>query len=366
MTNYEDRAFMSLAYSLAEKALGRASPNPYVGAVIVKKKEIVGYGFHEGAGMPHAEIVALQRAGSRGKNSTVYVTLEPCVHWGRTPPCIDSILNVQPKRVVVSALDPNPLVYRKGIGRMRRAGIEVSVGLLEERNRRLNEHYLKYITAKFPFVTLKAALSLDAKMATKNHDSRWMSSTQTRDYVHLLRGEYDGLMVGINTILKDDPRLTVRHAQWKGKKIMRIILDSALRLSPRARILSTLAQGRIIVFSGPRALWTKRAVLEKKGVEVVCLPGAGPKLDLHQVLLQLGKREITSVLVEGGGRLATDLLERKLADKIFLTMSPLLVGGEKAVSFFGGEGAAALKDALRLRKLSFFRLGKDLILEGYF
>jgi diaminohydroxyphosphoribosylaminopyrimidine deaminase/5-amino-6-(5-phosphoribosylamino)uracil reductase len=365
MNRLQDYAYLEMAYGLAEKALGHGGPNPYVGALVVKKDIIVGYGHHEGAGKPHAEIVALRRAGNRAKNGTLYVTLEPCVHWGRTPPCLDALLGAGLERVVISALDPNPLVFRKGVAKLERAGIEVSTGLLEEKNLRLNEHYLKYITQKVPFVTLKAALSLDGKMATKKFDSRWISSAATREYIHLLRGEYDALMIGSGTLLKDDPKLTVRHPNWKDKKLTRIILDPGLRFPIRSRILSTLSRGKILVFTNKKASPQKRATLEKKGAEVVMVPGTLFELDLKKILLDLGRREISSLLVEGGGSLATSFLERKLADKIFLTISPKLIGGTNAVAFYAGRGAERLENALRLKRFSTFGLGEDIIAEGY-
>jgi diaminohydroxyphosphoribosylaminopyrimidine deaminase/5-amino-6-(5-phosphoribosylamino)uracil reductase len=365
MNNLMDSAYLEMAYGLAEKALGQASPNPYVGALVVKNGIILGHGYHEGAGKPHAEIVALRRAGSRTKNGTLYVTLEPCVHWGRTPPCADAILQARPKRVVVSALDPNPLVLRKGVAKLKQAGIEVSTGLLEDRNRRLNENYIKYITQKVPFVTLKAALSLDGKMATKKFDSRWISSEATREYAHLLRGEYDALMIGSGTLLKDDPRLTVRHPNWRDKRLTRVILDPGLLFPLRARILSTLSRGRILVFTNAGASPQKRAALEKRGAEVIAVPGTSLKLDLNEVLLWLGNQEISSVLVEGGGSLATSLLDKNLVDKVFLTISPKLIGGANAVAFYGGRGADRIKETLRLKRFSTFELGEDIIAQGY-
>jgi diaminohydroxyphosphoribosylaminopyrimidine deaminase/5-amino-6-(5-phosphoribosylamino)uracil reductase len=365
MNNLMDTAYLEMAYGLAEKALGQASPNPYVGALVVNNGIIVGYGYHEGPGKPHAEIVALRRAGSRTKKGTLYVTLEPCVHWGRTPPCADAIIQARPKRIVVSALDPNPLVFRKGMAKLRQAGIEVSTGLLEDRNRRMNENYIKYITQKVPFVTLKAALSLDGKMATKKFDSRWISSEATREYVHLLRGEYDALMIGNGTLLKDDPRLTVRHPNWRDKKLTRVILDPGLLLPLRSRILSTLSRGRILVFTTAGASPQKKAALEKRGTEVIAVPGTPLKLDLKKVLHWLGSQEISSLLVEGGGCLATSLLEKNLVDKVFLTISPKLIGGANAVAFYGGRGADCIQETLRLKRFSTFELGEDIIAEGY-
>ena len=364
MIDTRDSAYLEMAYGLAEKARGWASPNPYVGAVVVRSGRIIGYGYHEKPGRPHAEAIALERAGRLARGSTLYVTLEPCVHWGRTPPCIEAVIRAAPKRVVVSSLDPNPIVFQKGVRRLRAAGIDVSVGLLGKKNSVLNESYIKYITQGVPFVTLKAALSLDGRIATRTGDSRWISSPETREYTHLLRGEQDAIMVGIRTVLKDDPRLTVRHPHWAGKKIIRVILDSELRLPARARILTTPAGGKVIVFTTGRASSRKRAILEKKGAEVIEIPGHSRLLELPVVLARLGERGIASLLVEGGNRLLTAMIEEKLADKIFLTVSPRLIGGEAAPSFLGGKGVRLVRSSLRLHRVCTFPIGDDLIIQG--
>jgi diaminohydroxyphosphoribosylaminopyrimidine deaminase/5-amino-6-(5-phosphoribosylamino)uracil reductase len=366
MNRDRDIAFMEMAYGLAEKARGLSSPNPLVGSVIVRGGSIAGLGYHEEAGKPHAEIMALRKAGSRARGATIYITLEPCVHWGRTPPCVDSLLSAGLKRAVISAYDPNPIVHRKGAGRLKAAGLDVNVGLLGEKNARLNEIYIKYITRKVPFVTLKAAVSLDGKIASRTGDSRWISAAGTRDYVHLLRGEYDALMVGVNTLIRDDPLLTVRHPSWGDKKITRVILDSGLRFPLTARILSTLSSGRIIVFARRGAPAGQAEALKKKGVEVLLINRPLENGGLECVLAELGKREIAGLLVEGGGRLETSFIERKLADKIVLSLSPKLIGGRNAPGFFEGEGVEKVRAALTLKSLKLFRLGHDLILEGYF
>jgi diaminohydroxyphosphoribosylaminopyrimidine deaminase/5-amino-6-(5-phosphoribosylamino)uracil reductase len=365
MNNLKDFSYLRMAYALAAKAKGWASPNPYVGTVIVRKDVIVGYGYHEGPGKPHAEIIALQRAGSLAKKSTAYITLEPCVHWGRTPPCVESIIQAGLKKIVISDLDANPLVYKGGIKKIREAGINVSTGLLKEKNRILNEAYLKYITKKIPFATAKAAVSLDGKIATKKFSSQWISSAPTREYVHLLRGEYDAVMIGINTLLKDDPRLTVRHPNWKGKQITRIILDAYLRFPMKARILSTLNKGRIIVFTLKKPSQRKADALRKKGVKVIPLRSASSFIDLKEVLVWLGKQEISSLLVEGGGRLLTSMFEEKLVDKVFLSVTPRLIGGKRAPSLFQGDGVDLIKDSLRLKRINYFQINEDCLLEGY-
>jgi len=366
MSRAQDLAYMEMAYGLAERARGRSSPNPLVGSVIVKNGAIVGWGFHEEAGRPHAEINALEKAGRRAKGAAIYITLEPCVHWGRTPPCVDSLIAAGLSRAVISAYDPNPLVHRKGVRRLRQAGLGVSVGLLREKNDRLNEVYTKYITRGVPFVTLKAALSLDGKIAAATGDSRWISSAQTRDYIHLLRGEYDAIMVGINTLLRDDPLLTVRHGHWADKKIARVILDSRLRLPLTARILKTEDKGQIIVFTGKGAPSAKARALSDRGVDVVSLKRPLRDGGLPVVLNELAAREVAGLIVEGGGRLQTSFIEARLADKIVLTLSPKLIGGCNAPGFYGGEGVAKVQEALELKSLRPFSLGDDLILEGYF
>jgi diaminohydroxyphosphoribosylaminopyrimidine deaminase/5-amino-6-(5-phosphoribosylamino)uracil reductase len=356
-----DISYLQMAFGLAEQAKGWASPNPLVGAVIVKREKIIGFGYHRKPGKPHAEVVALQRAGREAKNSTAYITLEPCIHWGRTPPCVDSIIQSGIKKVVVSSLDPNPLVHRKGIQKLEQNGIVVSVGPLAERNKTLNESYFKYITQKTPFVTVKAAVSTDGKVATATGSSRWITSRLTREYAHLLRGENDAIMVGINTILKDDPRLTVRHRNWPRKRITRVILDSTLRLPIHSRICDTLHLGEVVVFTSRKASSKKISSLTKKGIRVIPLSQPGKKINIQKVLSWLGSHEISSVLVEGGSLLLSSIIEEKLADKIFLMRSPKLIGGKDAPTIFGGRGVATVKESLRLKRTRFFSIGNDTI-----
>jgi len=363
--NLRDFGYMHMAYSLAEKAVGRVSPNPYVGAVAVRRGVIVGTGYHAGPGKPHAEVVALAQAGRRAEGATVYITLEPCVHWGRTPPCVDSLIQARLKRVVISDLDANPLVFKRGVRRLKQEGLPVECGLLSEKNRRLNEIYIKYITRKTPFVAVKSAISLDGRLATRTFDSRWISSAETREYVHLLRGEYDALMVGINTVLRDDPQLTIRHPRWKDKPLTRVVVDSRLRFPLEAKMLKTQDRGNIIVFTRPEASRRKAAALEKKGVRVVPVPGKGPRVDLRAVLARLADTEIAALLVEGGGTLVSSLFQARLADKVFLALSPKLIGGSTAPAFIAGAGVPRLSEALSLKDTRVFSLGSDIIVEGY-
>jgi len=365
MTDIKDTAYMEMAYALAEKARGWTSPNPYVGAVLVKGGKIIAVGYHTRRGQPHAEALALQKAGGKARGATAYITLEPCIHWGYTPPCVERILESGVKRVVVSALDPNPRVYKKGIARLRRAGLDVKVGLLAEKDKILNEVYRKYITRQIPFVVVKAALSWDGKTATRSLSSKWISSAPTRRYIHLLRGEFDAIMVGIETILRDDPRLTVRHPSWKGKTITRVIMDSNLRFPLNARMLSTSTQGKLLIFTGPEAPDLKIRRLRDIGASVIKCARSESGIDPNEVLVHLGQREISSLFLEGGGTLQTTFLENGLADKILMTYSPKLVGGKKAPVFFTGKGADHIRDALRIKRIRTFKIADDIIAEGY-
>ncbi len=364
MNESGDLSFMEMAFGLAARGAGRTSPNPCVGAVLVRDGVVVGYGHHEAAGQPHAEAAALRRADGKARGATLYVTLEPCAHWGRTPPCADALIQAGVSRVVAADLDPNPLVRGKGLRRLRAAGLDAAGGLLAGRNRRLNEHYLKFISSGRPFVTLKAAESLDGRLATRAGDSRWITGPAAREYGHLVRAAHDAILTGIGTVLRDDPLLSVRHPLWPGKRILRVVLDRTLKMPPAARMLAHPAGGPVLILAGSDASPRKRAALEKAGAEVIGLPARDGALDLSSALGLLGRRGTTSVLVEGGGRLSTAFLERRLADKVLLLIAPLLIGGDAAVGVYGGRGPAALRNALRLREVSSFRLGPDLVMEG--
>jgi len=368
MIDEHDLAYLDMAEALAVRSLGFTSPNPHVGAVVVRGGRIVGTGYHEAAGRPHAEIIALGRAGKKARGATLYLTLEPCVHWGRTPPCAESVLTSGIARVVVAGLDPNPVIHGRGIRLLRKAGIAVDVGNQAERKSGLNEAHAKYIVDKRPFVTLKAALSLDGKLATRTGDARWISSPEARDYAHFLRFENDAVLVGVKTILNDDPRLTVRPPGRSGKSILRVVLDPDLRTPPGANLFSNPEGGSVLLYAraGSRAWKTRRARLLRRDAEVVVVPGPGPNLDLRRVLSDLGRREVAGLLVEGGGRTAAGFIEAGLVDKAIFAVAPLLIGGTDAVSLFAGRGTDRLAAAPRLSRISAFRLGRDLLVEGYF
>ncbi len=364
MSRTRDLSFMELAFSLAQKGVGRTSPNPCVGAVIVKNDIIVGTGWHEGPGRPHAEIVAIRRAGALTRGSELFLTMEPCVHWGRTPPCLGPVLEAGFSRIVLAGYDPNPIVFRRGATALRRAGVAVEVGLLEKKNRILNESYFKFMESGEPLVTLKAALTMDGRMASGSGDSKWISGPEARDYIHLLRAEHDAVLAGIGTVLRDDPRLTVRHRLWPGKRILRVIVDSRLRFPIDAKMTKTLREGGILIFTGADIPAAKARRLEGRGVEIVSLPCRGRRLPLRPILKELGRRQIQSVLVEGGSAVHSSFLESRAADKVLLSFNPKLLGGPKAPSFYEGRGAVSVRGAIRIKTIRRFELGEDIFLEG--
>ena len=363
-----DQILMREALRLAAKGRGQTSPNPMVGAVIANGGRIIGRGYHHRAGGPHAEVIALKQAGGRAQGSTLYVNLEPCCHQGRTPPCTEAIIPAGVGRVVTAIIDPNPLVNGKGIRKLRRAGIQVEVGLLEEKAKRLNESYLKFITTGKPFVTLKLALSLDGKIATqtggsRSVESRWISGQEARAYVHRLRQQCDAVMVGIGTVLADDPELTARSPSGKKKVPVRIVVDSRGRLPLKARILNP--PDGTIVATTHQATKAKVENLEKTGATVLILPEQAGKVNLSALMTELGKRQITNLLIEGGGELAAGALEAGIVDKIVFIIAPKIIGGQKAPTAVEGKGISRLTDAWQLREVRVGRLGQDIKVEGY-
>lgn len=363
-----DEKYMRLALKLAIKAKGRTSPNPLVGAVIVKDNRIIGQGYHKKAGEPHAEINALNMAGRRAKGATLYLNLEPCVHFGRTPPCTKKLISSGIKKVVAAMIDPNPLNCGKGVKELRRAGVKVKVGVLEEEAKKINESYITYITTKKPFVILKTAMSLDGKIATKTGDSKWITNEKSRKYVHKLRREVDAVLVGVETVLKDNPRLTARVTGYglrvKDKKTIRVVVDSRVRIPLGAKVLNQEAP--TIVATTKFASKRKIEVLKKKGAKVLIIKkDKNKKVDLKALLKRLGELEITSLLVEGGGRINASFLENDLVDKVLFFVAPKIIGGEEALTPVEGEGIERIKDAIKLKNISIKRFGEDVLVEGY-
>ncbi|AJE04860.1 bifunctional diaminohydroxyphosphoribosylaminopyrimidine deaminase/5-amino-6-(5-phosphoribosylamino)uracil reductase RibD [Geobacter pickeringii] len=353
---------MRRALALARRGIGRTSPNPAVGCVIVRDGVIVGEGWHRKAGTPHAEAHALRQAAGQARGADVYVTLEPCSHYGKTPPCADALVAAGVARVFVGMVDPNPKVCGRGIGRLEAAGIEVTTGLLENESHFLNEPFIKHVTTGMPFVILKSALTLDGKTATSSGDSRWITNEKSRHYVHRLRAAVDAVMVGIGTVLADDPQLTVRIP--RGRDPLRVVVDSTLRLPGTARMLSQESTSATLVatISGDEA---RCALLCSAGAEVVRCASRDGQVDLKDLLTRLGARGVQSVLLEGGSTLAGEALRAGLIDKFVLFYAPKLLGGEGGVGLFGGQSVMRMDEAFRLKTGAVRRFGDDIMVEAY-
>ncbi len=356
----DDERFMRIALGLARKGEGETNPNPIVGAVVVKDGHIVGEGDHHSFGGPHAEVFALDEAGDAARGATLYVTLEPCSHHGKTPPCTERIIAAKIARVIIACRDPNPLVDGHGIEKMRAAGIEVTEGVLEEEARRANEIFFKFITTGRPFVQLKLAESLDGKIATRTGDAKWISGADSRAEVHRLRRRFAAVLVGVGTVVSDDPRLTVRHVV--GRDPLRIVLDGRGRIPLAATLLRE--EGRTIVVTATMAREKEEALLSL-GTEVWRPPGNEGNIDLSAFLQRLGEENIDSLLVEGGGETAAAFLEASLVDKVAFFIAPILIGGRDAIPTIGGAGAEQVSEALHLKRVEIERIGEDLLVTGY-
>lgn len=356
---------MKRAIEAALLANGRTSPNPMVGAVIVKGGKIVGEGYHKRSGMPHAEINALNAAGRDARDGIMYINLEPCCHQGKTPPCTKSLIKSGLKKVVVGMIDPNPLVSGKGIKELKEAGIQVSIGLLEKECKKLNEVYIKYIVTKTPFVILKVAMSLDGKIATTARESKWITDKLSRERVHLLRDEVDAVMVGIGTVLQDDPNLIVSLKGRRGRNPIRIIIDSQLRIPLNANVLRSDIKSKVIIAATSRADTKKINMLREKGVDVLITDGDGQKVNLIKLMDELGKMDITSVMIEGGSEINSSALESSIVDKVIFFIAPKIIGGKDGVPAVGGKGFEKLKDSLNIIGVTLDRIGNDVVIEGY-
>ncbi len=359
-----DKKYMTQALDLARKGLGRTSPNPCVGAVIVKEGEIVGSGYHRRAGTPHAEAHALRQAGKLAVGATLYVTLEPCNHTGRTPPCSHAVAASGISRVVIGMLDPNPLVAGGGRQYLIDNGVEVDTGILEPACRRINEPFIKYITSGRPLVVIKAGVSLDGRLNYQKGHSGWITGADSGHRVHQLRDRYDAILVGRGTVEIDNPSLTTRLEDRRGRDPLRLVVDSRLSISPAARLLNQQSEAETWIFCSHRAPAEKRQALERKGARIFEVQGADDGgVDFEAVLDLLGEQQITSVLVEGGGAVFSALLAGRLADKAQLFYAPLFAGcgGESLTADLPVAGRA---DAVRLADVDYTRLGEDLLVEG--
>ena len=356
---------MALALKLAAKAAGYTSPNPMVGAVVVKDGYILGQGYHHRHGDPHAEVEALRQAGPQAQGATLYVTLEPCNHHGQTPPCTEAVLAAGICRVVIANSDPNPRVAGGGAAYLRGKGLIVDVGLLAELGVKLNEAFFKTATTGLPFIIAKAAASLDGKIATRNNDSHWITGNKARTWVHRLRHQVDAILVGVGTVVADDPQLTTRLPGGRGKDSTRIILDSHLRLPLSSQVLTVKSTAPTWVVCTDAASGDKMAAIQSLGAEIIITPARENRVDLAALLTVLGERRINSLLVEGGAEVHGAFFAAGLVDKFHLFLAPKFIGGRQAPGILGGHGIAHLNEAHQARELSIHRLGPDILISGY-
>ncbi len=359
-----DEKYMTMALRLAEKAAGQTSPNPMVGAVVVKNGRVVARGWHKKAGEPHAEAIALAKAGAAARGATLYVTLEPCSHtYKRTPPCSPLVIQSGVKRVVIAMIDPNPKVSGGGIRAIRKAGIEVVTGVLETEARLLNEAFIKHVTKKVPFVTLKIAQTLDGKIATATGESKWITGKEAREEGHKLRSWNDAILAGINTVLRDNPSLTTRIAG--GRDPIRVIVDSKLRIPVKARVLTGKSAASTVIATLAGAPKDKIKRLEAAGAEVLFVKSDKGRVDLRDLMRKLGKMDILSVLIEGGAEIHASSLKAGIVDKVVLFVAPTLMTGKDSLCSIGGTSPKKLDQAIRLAGVTARFVGPDLKIEGY-
>ena len=360
----DDRKYIKRAITLAKKGMGWVNPNPLVGAVIVKNGRIIGEGFHAYFGGPHAEINAIQNASENVRGSTLYVTMEPCSHQGKTPPCTDPIIKLGIRRVVVGMKDPNPLVNGNGLKKLSGAGIDVTTDIEELAVLKMNEQFVKYIVTGKPFCVLKTAMTLDGKIATVENASRWISGEESRKYVHELRQRYSAVMVGINTVLFDDPLLNTRRPLKKSKDPLKVIVDSTGKIHLEAKILTVNPQLAIIATTDKMEK-TKKRELERLGAQVLICPQKDERVDLAYLMFSLGKMGIDSVLLEGGSTIAFSALMNGIVDKVVSFIAPKIIGGADAPSPVGGKGLPSMEDAIGINNWTYRKVGSDILIEGY-
>lgn len=386
--NYTDKKYMLACLKLAKKRAGKVSPNPMVGAVIVKDGKIVGQGYHRYFGGAHAEIETLKNAGIKAKDATMYVNLEPCVHWGKTPPCIPEIIKAGIKKVVTAMKDPNPLVDGKGIEWLKVKGVKCRVGILEKEAKELNRFYIKFITKKMPYVILKTAMTLDGKIATSTGESKWITSKETRNYVHHLRSQVDAILVGKNTVIKDNPSLTTHG---KGHNPLRVVIDPDLSIPVNSKIFDSLAP--TLVVTKNNASTAKIRILEKKKIKILSLPCTfvqddsanskngqvlpassyakvrglptkNGKIDFKQIMRELAKMNIASVLIEGGGETNAYALKDGVVDEVLFFIAPKIIGGKNALTPVEDEGIQSLSQALKIKDWEIEKTCEDILVKG--
>ncbi len=352
--------YMRLAMKLAVKAKGLTSPNPMVGALVVKNGRILSTGYHQKAGLAHAEVIALNKAGTKARGAILYVTLEPCTHFGKTPPCVDSIIKSGVKEVVVGMIDPNPVNNGKGIEILKQYGITVHAGYLEDELKKMNEVFIKYITKRMPFVTVKVAQSLDGKIATRTYDSKWITSDESRVYAHRIRQDYDAIMVGVNTVLRDNPKLDAWFAK---RQPVKVVVDSQLSTTEEKNIF---LKGKIIIATLPDTPGQEtenRKILAQKA-KILDVKEKEGQVNLKDMMRKLAGLGISSILVEGGGTLNGALFDEGLVDKVLFFVSPKIIGGKDAVSAIMGKGISRIDKVIKLKEIKLKRIGEDFLIEG--
>ncbi|MGE4284780.1 MAG: bifunctional diaminohydroxyphosphoribosylaminopyrimidine deaminase/5-amino-6-(5-phosphoribosylamino)uracil reductase RibD [Clostridia bacterium] len=361
-----NQEFMKRALELARKGWGKTNPNPLVGAVIVKDGDIVGEGAHEKLGSYHAEVNALHAAGDKAKDAEVYVTLEPCSHYGRTPPCAKTLIDAGVSKVIVAMKDPNPKVSGTGISMLKEAGIEVAIGVMEKEAKELNEIFIKYITQKLPFVIMKYAMTLDGKIAAYTGDSKWITGSNARSYVHEIRDRAAAIMVGVNTVKADNPYLTARIEGKKTSDPVRIIIDSKGTIPLDSNVLNMESEAHTIIATTELMPHAKEEQLIHKGAKVIRTTARGSRVGLRELMSQLYHLEIDSILLEGGGTLNASALEAGIVDKALVFIAPKIIGGSEAPGPIGGKGVEKMENAWEIYNANIRQFDQDILVEGYF
>lgn len=359
-----DKRYMSLAISLAQKGMGKTSPNPAVGAVLVKNGKIIAAAYHKKAGLSHAEVLAMKKAGTNTRGATLYCTLEACTHYGKTPPCVDAIIKNGVKRAVFAMNDPNPVNHGRGIAKLKQAGIKTECGLLKNEAESLNHPFIKFMRKQLPYVTIKIAESLDGKIADSKGNSKWITSEASRKLVHKLRAQNDAVIIGINTLLKDNPLLTNRYYSTIKRQPLRIILDEQLRTPLTSRILkSGKDRGAVLIVGGKSAPRQKKSALERKGAEVVLLPEKNGRVRLISALKCLKSKGVMSILCEGGGEVISSFIREHLADEIYFFIAPKIIGGKLSPTSCGGP-SSDIKHLAKVKNMKIERIGPDILIRG--
>lgn len=365
MQNYDEK-YLRKCLKLAKRTEGQTSPNPLVGCIIVNNGKVISSGYHKFAGAPHAEREAIDKVKDKDnlKGATLYVNLEPCCHLGRTPPCVDKIIESKISKVVIGIPDPNPLVGGKSIDILKKQGVKVEVGILEDKCRKLNEIFMKFISTGLPFVAVKSAVSLDGKIATYNFQSKWITDEYSREYSHKIRLKYDAILVGINTVLRDNPHLTVRKKEKVIKVPYKIVLDSCLKIPLNCNILKDHPEKTIIATLNKKDK-DKIRQLTKNQVKIIFAKEKNKKIDIADLMKKLGKENITSVLIEGGGEVNFSAFASKIVDKLYFFYAPKIIGGKNAPTACDGDGIKKISDAIKIKTYMIKKLKEDFLLEAY-